>query len=429
MYQVAELAYSKPAMTFTELSIRFEPRDGDAYPVRARTDGGRARGRFRLPESARELAVASRAPASPRDIETHHNQGAAITDSDRRAAGGALFQSLFSDDVAALYYQHLGALRFAGSTGLRICLVFDPELPTLYELTELPWELLYDAGERHFLALHRQTTVVRRLELRRVMAPANRPGPLRILVAAANPPGSEPLALDRELARIRQALDRVPNVKVSCLRSATASALRDALLREKASILHFMGHGRADRSSGAFGLALEPAANTDGVLSGDGLTALFAGVGLKVAVLNACHTAAVPASPGHDPFSGATTALAAAGLPAVVGMTRAVADRAAIAFAQTLYRHVALGASFEVAVNEARLALKVGSYSDWGAPALYLSTTGQVAPDRPVATPGQATAAPAPARSPGVQPLARLPARFGILAVLAVLLYATYSGL
>lgn len=99
--------------------------------------------------------------------------------------GGLLHDLLFSGTVGRLWDRSLGALRGRREEGLRIRLQLDPGDASF--LGELPWELLYRADTGSFLALDRQTPVLRHLEVAQPVLPAPLPAALQILGVAAAP--------------------------------------------------------------------------------------------------------------------------------------------------------------------------------------------------------------------------------------------------
>lgn len=165
---------------------------------------------------------------------------------------------------------------------------------------------------------------------------------IRILFLAANPHSGR-LALDREYREVDAALrsaglrDQVELVSAWAVR---ARDLQSALLRHQPTIVHFSGHGaRGD------GIVLAD----DGItVPGEALARLFKAIGrdVRLVVLNAC-------------WSAEQAEAIAAVVGSVVGLRHAVADEAAIEFAQSLYEALAYGRvlqdAFDVAV--ARLAL------------------------------------------------------------------------
>ena len=134
-----------------------------------------------------------------------------------------------------------------------------------------------------------------------------------------------------------------------------------------------MGHGLTDGDQGNLVFATkEGRART---IAGSDLSQIVQGSpALGLALLNACHSAAVPKASGADPLAGVAGALVRGGLPAVIGMQFAISDRAALLFSKILYERLAVGDPIEAAVSDARLAIYLAdpSASDWVAPVLFL---------------------------------------------------------
>ncbi len=97
-----------------------------------------------------------------------------------QAAGGRLFTAVFRGEVLTGFRRSADKARQRGA-GLRIRL----RLSGVPELTNLPWEHLYDATRGRFLALSNETQVVRYLDLPEPVRPLKTRPPLRILAVIA----------------------------------------------------------------------------------------------------------------------------------------------------------------------------------------------------------------------------------------------------
>ena len=166
--------------------------------------------------------------------------------------------------------------------------------------------------------------------------PAGAASAATLLFLAANPLDTTRLRLDQEARRIDAALRQGRHGERFHLAQQWAvrgEDLLDALLRHHPVIVHFAGHGDADGH-----LYLEDAAERAAAITPGALASLV-GVagGVRCAVLNACWT---------DALADALLRVSAC----VVGMTAAVADAAAIAFAAGFYRALADGESIAAAV-------------------------------------------------------------------------------
>jgi hypothetical protein len=94
---------------------------------------------------------------------------------------------------------------------------------------------------------------------------------------------------------------------------------------------------------------------------------------LRLVFLNSCEGA--KGSP-RDTFSSTASTLVRSGIPAVVAMQYEITDKAAIDFSRAFYEALADGLPVDVAVVEARTAVKMTSALEWGTPVLYMRSTG-----------------------------------------------------
>ena len=307
------------------------------------------------------------------ESESPHGASPGLTP---EALGGALFRALFRDELLWTFLMSLGRIQGRKDLGLRIRLIFDPLDPANRQLLSLPWELLYRLDTRDFLARSRFTPVVRYLEVPRLTAPLELTSQLRIVVVLANPEGTVGLKLEQECQQMETALRDNPRIRLEILRSPSLTEARSALQKFEAHIFHYMGHGSFDSNSGEGSLLFEdsqrrPLPVGAGVLA----EALKDLPSLRLVVLNACRTAQASEDPKLDPFSGSASALALAGVPAILAMQLPISDRAALVFSQRLYEMLAQAFPVDAAVAEARLAVHLDDPSsyEWATPALYMS--------------------------------------------------------
>jgi hypothetical protein len=325
---------------------------------------------FRLPASS-EGWLRVRTELCRRGRHLTVDQGTLGTLSPRQV-GETLFRTLFAGQVGLLFAQSRGVVAQSGQ-GLRVRLRFrlDPADPRLTLLHGLPWELLCDT--RDFLALSRQTPVVRSLDVPRPLPPLPLPIGLRILVAMADAPG-HPLDLQGERRHLQEVWAGIPGVELLDLDRAGIEALRATLLNAPVHILHLMGHGEIDpaTSSGAIVFTGQDGARLP--VTGETLAHVLKDIPhLRLVFLNACDTGRNPAGAEPDPFSGVATALVLGGIPAVVAMQLPVADDAAIAFSRTVYGRLAQGDPIDAAVTEGRHAIHVlhPETAEWAIPVLF----------------------------------------------------------
>lgn len=156
----------------------------------------------------------------------------------------------------------------------------------------------------------------------------------KVLVLSANPQATDKLRLDQEFREIDEGLKRARYRDQFDLTSKWAVRERDFyryMLEIQPQIVHFTGHGAAEE-----GIVLEDEAGKPFFLPTEqlaGLFKLFASKGVECVVLNSC-------------FSQVQAKAINEHIPYVIGMNRAIGDRAAIKFAVAFYD--ALGAGEEV---------------------------------------------------------------------------------
>lgn len=288
------------------------------------------------------------------------------------AVGEDLFNSLIPEGIRPVWQESKG---WAASNRerLRIEIHIDPRDEVLRPAVSLPWELTFQASTGSFLGLDPTNSIVRYLDLERAARGVQFDQTIRVLVADARPRGVSMLDLDEEKKRLIAVLEEAEGVEVTHLEGATAARLRRSLVREKPHVLHFMGHGFSDPSSGWGGLVLETEGGEADELGGHDLRDLFQGDSdLSLVVLNACDTA----RPGSvdQPFAGAAAGLAHAGIPAVVAMQFPISDRAAIVFSEAFYETLASGAGVGEAVVEGRMAIHLTDREslEWITPVLFM---------------------------------------------------------
>jgi formylglycine-generating enzyme required for sulfatase activity len=311
-----------------------------------------------------------------------------VTEPSLADIGARLFRALFPETVRDRYQQSLGRAA-VNSRGLRLRIEVSLNSAGLARLHAIPWEYL--AADGHFLALSREISIVRHLSLG---LPEDRPlgvAPLSILILAGESLTGSGIDLERELLEIVRAWSLPGDVRIKVLPECTLDALREELLAQEYWALHFMGHGSFSTITEEGNLAF---------LNKDGQRIWVSGVeladhlrdrrSLRLVFLNACKTGQVGA---RAPYAGVATALADAGIPAVLAMQFPISDAAALTLSRTFYRRIARGDSMDAAVAEGRIAIRglARNHTEWGTPVLFERlTNGQAgAPlNRQLASPG-----------------------------------------
>lgn len=352
---------------YHDFHIAIEADDsGDGYRARIlRSPEGRATIPFELPD-----------PTEYDDQWSDRERG--------EARGKSLFAALFRGEVGALYWRSIARLRGAmeGQAGerqrvLRVRLACDPTDEHLAPLFDrLEWEFLFAGEAGRFLTRSRATTLVRDLEVAQPLEPLSVSEKIRILFVAPRTPASESLALDPELAAIRDSLDGANNFEIEILEDASIRGLRRRLNQSRPfHILHFVGHGKVDAARNEGILEFEDRKGGVDPVSASELADLLHGVPwLRLVVLAACETAR---GPGRAPERGVAAALIRTGVPCVVAMTRHVLDESATAFCPAFYEGLADGLEIDEAVTTARFAIDDTDelFTEWAIPALFMSSS------------------------------------------------------
>ena len=298
--------------------------------------------------------------------------GEAVDGASAEQAGDELFRAVFQGELLKAFQGCLAKAQ--GGPGLRIRL----RLNDVPQLAGLPWEYLYDADGRGFLALSGRTPVVRYLELSEGLGTLLVEPPLRILAVISTPKGYRELAeADEEWKRLRAALKpllRKGLIEVERLERPTPEAL-EARLRNgpPVHILHFVGHGGFSELRGEGVLVFEDEAGNGVPMGGPTLAYLLQDhPSLRLAVLNACNGARAS---NEDTFAGTPQVLVQRGVPAVIAMQSEVMDETACGFAEKFYQGLAAGLPVDACVGEVRRALAAELNPEWGTPVLYLRAT------------------------------------------------------
>jgi CHAT domain-containing protein len=334
---------------YRELRIRIERDAAGGFKTYASGPSGETSGTFTLPFSELELEnmllrISGQVARGVRRVETP--EASLVT-----GFGGKLFEALFQGRIRDLYHDCLAGSQAQGQ-GLRITLA----LTDVPDLMQLPWEFLYDAPD--FLSMSVWTPVVRYLDLPRARAALKVEPPLRILALVSSPSDAAALDVEREKAKLEEALGGLvaaKAVEIDWLEQATLRELLRRLQGPPYHIFHYIGHGAYDAQREDGVLLLEDEQGKGDRVSGVKLgTILSDHVSLRLAVLNSCEGARAAA---EDPFSGVASSLVQKQIPAVVAMQFEITDQAAIDFAEEFYAALGAGYPVDSALAEGRKAI------------------------------------------------------------------------
>lgn len=316
-----------------------------------------------------------------------------------RQWGAALYAALFPGEVETALLRSLDAVKRNGRH-LRVRL----HLTDVPELARLPWELIYAPPLDRFLTLSTTTPLVRYMALSATAPHLPAPPPLALLCVLADPVDLTPrLDVETEWRLVQEAVAPLVAggaLTLTRLTPPTIEALRQHLRRTPVHLIHFIGHGWADRTTQQSGLVFEDDAGAAVLVDAETLGVILEGdAALRLLFLNACAGARAAE---HNAFQGTAQHLVRQGVPVVVAMQFDIVSQRATLLAQEFYRAVADGYPVEAALTEARKALFTADAApDWATPVIFT----RAADNRLVETPppvAQMVAKPAP-------PIPRLP--------------------
>jgi hypothetical protein len=181
--------------------------------------------------------------------------------------------------------------------------------------------------------------------------------PIKILILTANPSNTERLRLDQEVREIESELLRSQNRDSFDLISKWAIRVDDlsrVMLDYNPQIIHFSGHG-----GGEEGLVLEDDDGKFQLVQTEPLAKLFKlnRNMVKCVILNACYSK-VQAVAIHQHID------------CVIGMNKAIGDKAAIQFSSKFYQALAAGRSFQDAYDFACTVLDLSGSTESATPTL-----------------------------------------------------------
>ncbi len=288
-----------------------------------------------------------------------------------KQCGEDLFNAVFSGEVYTCFMLSREQAREKGK-GLRIRLHI--EVP---EFQDYPWELLYHSKMNQFLALSKETPVVRYIELPVPEYPLALKPPLKMLVMISSPEGFPPLQVEEEWKKLTAAIQPLiarGMIVLERLNRPTLADLQKALRRDDFHIFHFVGHGKfiTYRQDGVLLLEEDLNERRGRPVSGQYLGILLHDhPSLRLVLLNACEGARTSRS---DPYAGVAQSLVQQGIPAVIAMQFPILEESAIKFTNEFYGAIADGFPVDAAMSEARKAIfTTGNETEWATPVLFMN--------------------------------------------------------
>jgi len=186
----------------------------------------------------------------------------------------------------------------------------------------------------------------------------------RILILTANPTDTGRLRLDQEVREVQEGLKRSlgrDRFKLFSQWAVQSDDLRRALLEYEPHIVHFSGHG-----GGAEGLALDNGQGQVKLVSTRALSRLFKQFpNIECVLLNACYS---------EVQANALVSL----VPHVIGMNRAIGDKAAIKFAMGFYDALGYNRSYPEAFEFGLSAIDLEDIPETATPVFKVKGRSQV---------------------------------------------------
>jgi hypothetical protein len=331
-----------------------------------------------------EAAAPFQSPFTPGELERFHRLIAAgeITEAVSESLDGdintqlkrwgqRLFKALFPGALASIV-QSSYHFAYQERARLRIRL----QINHAPELAMLPWEYLFDPVRQEFVALSLQSSFVRYTNLMHQIVPFKVEPPLRMLVVNSSPGGYP--SFDREQAwfTILDTLDYLALEKkliIERLNKPTLFDLQRRLREKEYHLLHFIGHGSTNPSTGEGSLIFEDEMGRGRPVHGEHLGALLRDhFPLRLIALTACDVVRTPAA---NPYVSIAANLVRRGVPAVIATHSSLDGAAAASFAGKFYAMIADFTPVDLAMSETRRAL-LGEQHDraWGLSALFTRT-------------------------------------------------------
>jgi hypothetical protein len=328
------------------------------------------------PGLERDCEHVCRRPFPPKEIEALARRalltgrggevlGNPISETELREAGQRLYAAVFGGKVFAAWQPRLAR---AKSGGMKLRLWLRLEDP---ELARWPWELLCEPGEE-FLAFSPHVAIARQVP---GLAPTPAPllsSPVRIVVAQANPTGTQPLDCAHEREFLESALRELVEkrrVEVEVLEAVRLPDIAAASGR-RVDVFHFIGHGAFDELQGEGRLKLVGESGSSEPVTGWDLARALGRVGgCRLVVLNTCEGA----KGGLDErFSDVAQRVCREVASTVIAMRYPISDPAAVAFTRHFYSGLASGLAVEDALRQARLGMSHERFvTQWASPVLF----------------------------------------------------------
>ncbi|HWQ63055.1 MAG TPA: tetratricopeptide repeat protein [Methanospirillum sp.] len=277
--------------------------------------------------------------------------------------GSHLFEILLKD--------HWEAIKNAAGTSDHIRITISSKES---EILNIPWELM-TPDNTNFIGTETRLSISRYPGITITHSSCSlRPGPLRLLLMACSPRGTNPLLYEREEEYTLKGIHGLP-VEFDSGDLGTFEELETKIRQFRPHIVHLTGYGViGDDNIGRF--AFEDEGGNLDLKSSDEIRHILVDQGVQCVFVSGCQSGEAPPV---DAIKGICQTLVSEQVPAVIGWAASIADSHATTFARNLYKELAAGTSLDQSLNLARWKLwnatkDTGDLS-WVLPVLYTSSS------------------------------------------------------
>jgi hypothetical protein len=235
---------------------------------------------------------------------------------------------------------------------------FEKVLGTLGLIALIVWLVVRKKRQDAAAAMQRpvqQPQVIERIIERYLPEPSAKPSDdardkILILFVSANPYGTVPVKVERELKIIREAIEMSKfreRLELDTIHAATLHDVRRALMERPYDVVHMSGHGEES------GLILENAEGKKDPIRPESLAELFSNKAypkgeLRCVVLNTCHSITT-----GEPLSKT--------VPFTIAMEGRLADAGAMEFSRGFYDALGAGLEYDKAYDEGVICRNVAA--------------------------------------------------------------------
>jgi hypothetical protein len=185
-----------------------------------------------------------------------------------------------------------------------------------------------------------------------------------ILILSANPQGTNPLRLGKEIREIKRLSESRDLYKVETAEAVRVSDIREAMFKYRPKIVHFCGHGEGKK-----GLVFEDEMGQAQLVGAEALADLFGSFAdeLDCVLLNTCYSEVQAQKISQY-------------INHVIGMSQKIGDRAAISFAVGFYTALGAGETVESCYTHGCNEINMQGISEHFTPELLTKASESVTP-------------------------------------------------